>query len=277
MTSIRTRLTSGLALAALLFTAHADAQLVYGVPPQKNARSALVTYSPLVDYLSRVAGEAVDMKVATGWFEYQADIKAGRYDLLIAEPHIVGWLMDNLDYEPLVKFPSLLKYVVVVPADDTGVTAADDLVTRIVCSRPPPSLGILLFYESFENPFQQPSLENINGGDLNVLAGLYDGACDAALVTASFYHDVLNDAQRSLLRVVVETRGMINEALAASPRLSFEVKDQIIAGLINEPAGIAATEGVRQQSDNAARAMVRANMLEYSGLSELLESQSFGW
>ncbi len=274
---IKSSLKLALAFVAIAFASQAGAQLVYGVPPQKNARSALVTYSSLVDYLARVTGEQVDMKVATGWFEYQADIKAGAYDLLIAEPHIVGWLMDNQDYEPLVKFPSLLKYVVVVPADETGVNRPEDLVTRIVCSRPPPSLGILLFYEQFTNPFQQPSLENINGGDINVLAGLYDGRCDAALLSASFVADVLNDAQRSLLDVVLETRGMINEALVASPRISFETKDRIINGLVNDPAGIAATEEIREQSDSAAQTMVRANMLEYSGLSDLLESQSFGW
>lgn len=277
MNGFRTTIRTLVALVTVIAAPLAEAQLVYGVPPQKNARTALVTYSPLVDYLSRVTGEPVEMKVATGWFEYQSDIKSGAYDLMIAEPHIVGWLMDNLDYEPLVKFPSLLKYVAVVPADDTRVNTQDDLVTRIVCSRPPPSLGILLFYETFENPFQQPSLENVNGGDINVLAGLYDGACDAALLTASFHADVLSEAQRSLLRVVVETRGMVNEALVASPRISFETKDRIIDGLVNDTSGVAATEGVRNQSDSTAQSMVPANMLEYSGLSDLLESQSFGW
>jgi ABC-type phosphate/phosphonate transport system substrate-binding protein len=264
-------------LCGLMMAGHAYAQLSFGVPPQKNMRSALVTYSPLVDYLARVTGQPVNMSVATGWFEYQAAIKAGSYDLLIAEPHIVGWLMDNLGFEPLVKFPSLLKYVVVVPADETGIEQSDDLVSRIVCSRPPPSLGILLFLESFENAFQQPALNSINGGDLNVLAGLYDGACDAALVSSSFVSHVLNESQRSLLKEVLETRGMVNEALVSSERIPFEVKDRIIESLTRDPAGIAATERIRDQSDSSASSMVPANMLEYSGLADLLQTQSFGW
>ena len=259
------------------WTGMAVAQLSFGVPPQQNARTALVTYSPLVDYLSRVTGASVQMEVATGWFEYRSNIKTGAYDFLITEPHIVSWLIDNLNFEPLVKFPSLLRYIAVVPADDGVVGTPEDLVTRIVCSRPPPSLGVLLFYEAFDNPFQQPSIREINGGDLNVLAGLYDGQCDAALLSASFFASVLSDAQRSLLRPVLETRGMINEALVASPDISFEIKDRIIASLSTDPSGIAATERIRAASDAAAQSMVPANMLEYSGLSDLLEDQSFGW
>ncbi|KAA3625685.1 MAG: hypothetical protein DWQ08_09075 [Proteobacteria bacterium] len=266
-----------LLLCPVLFAGQANAQLVFGVPPQKNTRTALVTYSPLVDYLSRLTAETIEMRVATGWFDYQSSIKSGEYDFLITEPHIVGWLMDKRDYEPLVKLPSLLKYLVVVPVDNLTVNGPADLVTQIVCSRPPPSLGILLFYETFDNPLQQPSITNVNGGDVNVLAGLYAGECDAALLSSSFHADVLNDAQRSLLRVVLETRGMINEALVASPDISFETKDRIIDSLTNEPSGIAATEKIRDMLDSSAQSMVPANMLEYSGLSELLEDQSFGW
>lgn len=258
-------------------TGTAAAQLSFGVPPQKNARTALVTYSPLADYLSRVTGEPVELDVASGWFEYQANIKSGAYDLLITEPHIVSWLIDNMGFEPLVKFPSLLRYVAVVPADNTTIDSADALVTQIVCSRPPPSLGVLLFYEAYDNPFQQPSIREINGGDLNVLAGLYDGDCDAALLSSSFFLNVLNDSQRSLLRPVMETRGMINEALVAAPTIPFAVKDRIIETLSTDPSGIAATDRLREASDAAASSMVPANMLEYSGLADLLEDQSFGW
>ncbi|GJL81617.1 MAG: hypothetical protein DHS20C01_12510 [marine bacterium B5-7] len=266
-----------LLVASGVFLEHADAQLTFGVPPQKNTRTALITYSPLIDYIGRVIGEPIDMKVATGWFEYMEAIKSGAYDFVIAEPHIVGWLIDNLDYEPLVKFPSLLKYVAVAPADAIDINQPADLVKRIVCSRPPPSLGILLFFETYENPLQQPSLKSVNGGDINVLSGLYSGDCDAALLSSTFYFDVLNPSQRSLLKPVIETRGMVNEALTVSPDVSFDARDIIIRDLTSSPAGIAATEKIRELSDLQARSMVRANMLEYSGLADLLTDQSFGW
>jgi len=252
------------ALFALLSLVPARAELTLSSAPRDSKENEEALYKPLVDLLSKAAGEKVTFRYGDNYLTYQSEMRKGNYDIVLDGPQFVSWRMAKLGHVPLVKFPGNLVFVAITKNNQDKIKDLKDLAGRTVCAFPSPNLATLTVLYEFSNPSRQPLVLEIQNF-LDVYKGVKSGKCAGGILQAKLYQDL--DKETKVARVLFTSKPLPNQAFSAGPRVTAEKRARIIQAMLS-PEGAAATQKLREIYK--VQALLPATVEEYQGLGKLL-------
>ena len=251
-------------LMTLLGTLPARAELIMSSAPRDTREKEEELYKPIVDLLSKAAGEQVTFRYGDNYLTYQSEMRKGNYDIVLDGPQFVGWRMAKLGHVPLVKFPGNLVFVAITRRDRDAVRELKDLAGRTICAFPSPNLATLSVLYEFDNPARQPLILEIKNFP-EVYKGVKSGRCVGGILQAKLFQDLDKDA--NIAKVIFKSKPLPNQAFSASPRLTAEKRVLVIRALLS-PEGAVATQQLREIYK--VPALLPATEEEYQGLGKLL-------
>lgn len=244
--------------------------LIFSASPRENETESRAIYEPVATYLS----EALDRRVAYehpgSWGIYQTNMRAGRYDIVFDGPHFVGWRVERLRHNVIVKGGGGDRVYVVFVKAQSPFKTLDQLNGRALCTPSPPNLATLVVQSAFTNPARLPIIHDVGGWKENYRE-LMAGACVAGVATDKTLGKL--DTQKAT-RVIYTSPGLPELAFSAGPRLDADEQRKLRDALL-APAASAPTEGLREKNGLGAR-FEPADNPEYGKLGALLKTE-WGW
>ncbi len=243
-----------------------ESVLILSAPPRESIEDGNKRFGPLADYLSQTLGRKVVYKHPGTWGGYQSDMQSGVYDIVFDGPHFVGWRVEKLGHNVLVKLPGEFLYVGFVRKDNTRIKDVQQLVGQPVCAQSQPNLGTLMLLSAFDNPSRQPVIVITEGYD-KIYQGVTAGKCVAGMLPK--IHLQKHDISGQYMRVFYSHRPVPEQALTAGPRLSAEEQAKITNALLTP--GTEATLASFREAYAFGGWFVRATNEEYAGLGAYLK------
>jgi ABC-type phosphate/phosphonate transport system substrate-binding protein len=267
---------------ALVITLPAHADLVLSGSPSIVDRTELnKNYTALAKLLSKELGEPVHYVAPVSCQDYPQALRKGQYDLIVDGPHAAAWRIAKGLHKPVAEAQATLDYLVVVPASNTTIHSAEQLINRAVCVKASPTLSTLIFLEQFPNPMQQPDLRMFDD-QARKPQKLLSGECDAAVLPASVYQNKFDQATQAKLRVVYKLAPLPGYVLTASDKLSAEKRNALAKHLSTaNPASdplLQALNKVGVNGDDPSKAIwteVKPDALK--GFEKVLSQNTYGW
>lgn len=191
-------------------------------PPE----TAELVYRPLVNYLNDALPYRFDLELSPDYHRYWLSTRRGRNPhLVLEEPHLTAYRMEQYGYTPLVRAQAPLTYSLLTSMDNAEASARDFLGRR-VSSMPAPSLGYLILASWFENPMQQPIILSNAGSWLDAVEIVFSQEADAAIVPNNLVARYVNMAN------VLTSQEFPGVTIAASPEVPADIQQEIQAALV---------------------------------------------
>jgi ABC-type phosphate/phosphonate transport system substrate-binding protein len=261
------RPSSGLESPPLLSSA-GTAPLILAAPPRDSDESGHRIFDPVADYLSTVLGRKVVYRHPTTWGGYQADMIAGKYDIVFDGPHFNGWRAAHRQHRVIVRIPGEFVYTAVVPAANKTAQSLKRLAGHKICAHAPPNLGTLIMYSVFDNPVRQPVVIT-HDGYKQIFQALIEGKCEAAMLPKGYLDKFDPDHVRT--RVIYHTEPMPQQAFSVGPRLEPSEQDRIAEALLSPAAAVPLANFNKVYA--LQRGLVAASNGDYVVLSGYLKDQ----
>jgi ABC-type phosphate/phosphonate transport system substrate-binding protein len=250
--------------ATLLVALPVQAELILSSAPRDAKDKEEEIFRPIVDLLSRAAGEKVTFRHGDNYLTYQSEMRKSNYDIVLDGPQFVGWRMAKLGHVPLVKFPGNLAFVAIAKSNQEKIKDLKDLAGHTVCAFPPPNLATLTVLYEFTNPSRQPLVIEVQNF-ADVYKGVKSGKCSGGILQAKLYQDL--DKEAKAAKVLFTSKPLPNQAFSAGPRVTADKRARIVQALLS-PEGAIATQKLRDVYK--AQALLPATVEEYQGLGKLM-------
>lgn len=227
--SIRLRQAMLLCLAWWLgaVAAHAD-QTVYSfsVAPQFERRMLFGIWQPILEELTKQTGLHFDLVTSLSVGEYDSDVAKGAYDFVYINPYLMPLIEKSPGYVPLVRDGKALHGILVV-RKDSPVQRVEELRGRVLAVPSMTALGAsLLLRAELDRQFgvrMTPVIAKTHSSVfLHVINGLAEagGSVQKALAEQ-------DPRVQDTLRILHRTRDVPSHPLAAHPRVSAAVREQV--------------------------------------------------
>jgi ABC-type phosphate/phosphonate transport system substrate-binding protein len=251
-------------VVALAGTLPAQAELILSSAPRDTREKEEEIFKPIVDLLSKAAGEKVTFRHGDNYLTYQSEMRKGNYDIVLDGPQFVGWRMAKLSHVPLVKFPGSLVFVAIAKNNQDKIKDLKDLAGRTLCAFPPPNLATLTVLYEFSNPARQPLVIEVQNFP-DVYKGVKSGKCAGGILQAKLYQDL--DKEAKAAKVLFTSKPLPNQAFSAGTRVTAEKRERIIQALLS-PEGAVASQKLRDVYK--IQSLLAATVDEYQGLGKLM-------
>ncbi len=188
--------------------------------------TAELVYRPLVNYLNDALPYRFDLELSPDYHRYWLSARRGHNPhLVLEEPHLTAYRMEQYGYTPLVRAQAPLTYSLLTSMDNAEASARD-FVGRRVSTMPAPSLGYLILTSWFENPMQQPIILSNAASWLDAVEIVFSQEADAAIVPNNLVARYVNMAN------VLTSREFPGVTIAASPEVPADIQAEIQAALM---------------------------------------------
>lgn len=188
--------------------------------------TAELVYRPLVDYLNDTLPYRFDLELSPDYHRYWLSARRGRNPhLVLEEPHLTAYRMEQYGYTPLVRAQAPLTYSLLTSMANAE-SSARDFLGRRVSTMPAPSLGYLILTSWFENPMQQPIILSNAASWLDAVEIVFSQEADAAIVPNNLVSRYVNMAN------VLTSQEFPGVTIAASPEVPADIQAEIQAALI---------------------------------------------
>jgi phosphonate transport system substrate-binding protein len=203
-------------------------------------------------WMQRVLGEAVHLEIYSNFNSQREAIKAGKVDLIYANPYDASMLVREKGFVPLVKPKGKSDEAVIAVAATREFTAIEELKPGItVATTDDPDvhmMGMIML---------EPA--NLNASNINlqicntyilVAKQLIKGVCDAGIFFAEAFHD-LSSVVKNQLRILVSSEiQVVHHSLMLGPALAAS-RERLSDALLNMTAdeksrGVLAALGFEQ-------------------------------
>jgi ABC-type phosphate/phosphonate transport system substrate-binding protein len=239
---------------------------VLTAPPRDSGGSEADVYQPVAAYLSSAIGKRIEYRNYDNWLTYQDRMRRGEYDIVFDGPAFIGWRMNKLGHEPIVRLPGKLAFVVMVKKDNDKIGAVKDLAGRTVCGLAPPNLATLTVLSQFDNPARQPLVIEVKSFK-EAYDGVVSGKCMAAILRDNVFASL--DKDKNAGKVVYKSDGIANQGFSVSPRVSDSDRAKIAQALVAPEAQQRMKEFFERY--NKGKELVKATRDEYQELGKLLK------
>jgi ABC-type phosphate/phosphonate transport system substrate-binding protein len=128
----------------------------------------------------------------------------------------------------------------------------------------------------YPNPVIQPDFIPVKGGFKRVTKKLLNGECRGAILRSSFYYKKLPAETRRQIRVLKESRPIINQGITVSRRVSRTAQQKMLRALTTKSAD-SAMRPILDRFAHKANAFVPARKAEYVGKNLLHDNMVYGW
>lgn len=242
--------------------------LALSAPPKLDVEASHSLYAPLAALLSSETGETIEYIHPGSWFEYQIDMRKGRFDLMLDDAHFAAWRIKNLDHEPLVRAREQVRFVVIA-ARDGRVYSKEDLIGEPVCAASPPDLGTLGLLQVFEGFFQVPRVLETRD-TLERIERLLAGDCTGAFLARHEYmHTEAINRVSQQLKIVTQSQPYPGLTLTAGGDITPTLANEIKRIFLSRKGG-QVTKRIRGELANGSN-FVEAAASDYEGLAGLVE------
>jgi len=242
--------------------------LIFSAPPKLGAEESRTLYAPLAALLSSETGETIEYVHPGGWFEYQIDMREGRFDLVLDAAHFAAWRINTLDHRPLARAREQVRFVVI--ATRAGrIYSKEDLIGQPACAAPPPDLGTVALLQVFDGFFQVPRVLETRD-TLKRVERLLAGECAGAFLARHEY--MQTDAIVRLseqLKIVIQSEPYPGLTLTASGDISPTLALEIQRIFLSRKGG-QVTRHIRERFANGSN-FVEVSAADYEGLASLVE------
>lgn len=207
-------------------TADAAETFTFQGHPIFSPETAELVYRPLVDYLNDALPYRFNLELAPDYHRYWLSTRRGESaHLVLEEPHLTAYRMEEYDYTPLVRADQPITYSLLTSMDNSEASVRD-FVGRRVSTMPAPSLGYLILTSWFDNPMQQPIIQSNAGSWLDAVEIVFSQEADAAVVPHNLVSRYVNLAN------VLTSQEFPGVTIAASPDVSADVQEEIRGALL---------------------------------------------
>ncbi|MCG6871562.1 MAG: phosphate/phosphite/phosphonate ABC transporter substrate-binding protein [Gammaproteobacteria bacterium] len=245
----------------------AEPELVLSAPPRESRAEGELTYAPIARYLSANLGIPVVYRHSLDWVNYTDSLARDAYDLVFDGPHFVSWRISHHGHRPLVRLSGEMSFVVIVRADEEGVTKLADLAGHSLCTHAPPNLATLTVMAQFRNFVREPWIREMRGFH-NIITAVEDGRCVGGVIPTRLYRELGSGDSAPAVRTLFMSPPVTQQGFSASRRVDRALQ-QRIRELLLAPGGQDATRHLRARF-GSDRPLQTATLAEYRGLDTLL-------
>lgn len=229
--------------------------------PIFSPETAELVYRPLVDYLNDALPYRFNLELSPDYHRYWLSTRRGENPhLVLEEPHLTAYRMEQYDYSPLVRASQPITYSLLTSMDNADASVRD-FVGQRVSTMPAPSLGYLILASWFDNPMQQPIIQSNAGSWLDAVEIVFSQEADAAVVPHNLVSRYVNMAN------ALTSQEFPGVTIAASPDVPADIQEEIQAALLalheDQEHFVALNELDIDQ-------FIEARPAEYEGLEEWL-------
>jgi len=252
-------------------------ELLMTAPPRESKAVGNRLYAPLAQHIAKITGASVRYQHPGNWFNYQRNMRKGKYDIIFDGPHFVSWRKVHLQHDVLVKLPGQLEFYLLANKDDHAINTLDDLMRKKICAMPLPDLSSLSVLDRYRNPVRQPVIVGVKGGMAKVYQAFKRGKCRAVVLRTTFYREKMTQEQRNTMKILFHSKPRPNQAISVSRKLDANAKHKIIQSL-TVGDGVQASKAILERfGGEGVKSFVRVKDTEYDRHNELLEGIIFGW
>jgi ABC-type phosphate/phosphonate transport system substrate-binding protein len=253
----------------------ATADVILSAPPRETPDEAKVLYEPLARLMEQVLGDKVVLRYPDNWSKYATDMRAGRYDAAIDEPHLVSWRIQNLGHQPIVALPGSIHYYIYAHADDGEIGKLEDLRFKTVCTEAAPNLSAVVVQAQFDGS-SGPRIVPVRGNLDEAYQRFLAGECKTFVMRDSLLPS-LTEAELHQIKRVFETPHYPNLTLSVGLKVPA-IKREALQKALLEPKGTTATQSlIDRYGGRGGTELKRASVRSYRGYNQLLEGVIFGW
>lgn len=207
-------------------TADAAETFTFQGHPIFSPETAELVYRPLVDYLNDALPYRFNLELAPDYHRYWLSTRRGESaHLVLEEPHLTAYRMEEYDYTPLVRADQPITYSLLTSMNEAEASVRD-FVGRRVSTMPAPSLGYLILASWFDNPMQQPIIQSNAGSWLDAVEIVFSQEADAAVVPHNLVSRYVNLAN------VLTSQEFPGVTIAASPDVPADIQEEIRGALL---------------------------------------------
>ncbi len=188
--------------------------------------TAELVYRPLVDYLNDVLPYRFDLELSPDYHRYWLSARRGESPhLVLEEPHLTAYRMEQYDYVPLVRADEPISYSLLTSMNNAE-SSVQDFIGQRVSTMPAPSLGYLILANWFDNPMQQPLIQSNANSWLDAVEIVFSQEADAAIVPHNLVSRYVNMAN------VLTSEEFPGVTVAASPAVPEDIQEEIRQALV---------------------------------------------
>lgn len=226
-------------------------------PPE----TAELVYRPLVDYLNDALPYRFTLELSPDYHRYWLSTRRGENPhLVLEEPHLTAYRMDQYDYTPLVRASQPITYSLLTSMNNAE-SSVQDFIGQRVSTMPAPSLGYLILTNWFDNPMQQPLIQSNAASWLDAVEIVFSQEADAAVVPHNLVSRYVNMAN------VLTSQEFPGVTIAASPEVPSDIQEEIQAALLELHEN---QEHFAALNELDLNQFVEASPADYEGLEEWL-------
>lgn len=222
----------------LCFTNAYSKQYSFIVQPTFKPDKIKQLYRPLVEYLHKETGHSFNIHTAKSFITYWAQMKKGKFDLILDAAHFTDYRIKNMHYTVLAKIPNTVSFSLITHEDNL-VFNDSELIKKDVVTLPPPSLGSVRLAQMFPNPMRQPRISSTDSA-IDAIKRVKNKKSFAALVPTP----LLN--QYKGFNIVSTTKAVPHMAISASSKIDKSVQIQIRQALLKAANSTAGREMLSQ-------------------------------
>lgn len=101
------------------------ASLHFGVAPYLSARTLVLEYGPMCDFLSQQTTQKLRIGTAGSLRDYLRRVDAGDFDLILTPPHLARFAQQSMGFRPLVGIKSDFYALLLIHRNDPATTLSD--------------------------------------------------------------------------------------------------------------------------------------------------------
>ena len=243
MSYFKSGLVSGILMLLMSVTPPASAQTTYtfGIVPQQAASELAEKWSPVLAWLSKRSGVALQFATAPDVPTFEQRLAASDYDFAYMNPYHFTVFNDKPGYKALVRAKGERIKGLIVVHKDSSIKSLKDLSGKELAFPTPAAFAACLLVQGElrkqKIAFTPVVVQSHNSVYRNVAKGIYvaGGGVPRTL-------ELLDESLRNDLRVLWETPEYTTHAIASKPKLDPAVRDKVLRAMEQmsaDPEGLA--------------------------------------
>ncbi len=207
--------------------------LTLAVQPINTPEVTKRNYQPLAEYLQKVTGLPIKLKISTNFLSYWIAMrKKNHFDLIIDAAHFVDYRAHKMHYQVIASFPNKVSYSL-VSSDQELFLDREELISKKVAVVSSPNLGGLLLREMYPSVVQTPVYVDAKSSQ-QAVEMLKSGRVKAAMIPTPMVQSIEG------ISVIETTEPVEPPGFSVSPKVSEADRKKLQDALLkakDTPAG----------------------------------------
>ncbi|WP_084429446.1 phosphate/phosphite/phosphonate ABC transporter substrate-binding protein [Aliagarivorans marinus] len=204
----------------------------FGIVPQQSASRLATLWTPLLQALSEQTGLKVEFKTAPNIPEFERRLAQGEYDVAYMNPYHYQVAAHSPGYKAIAKARDLFLHGIIVVRRDSGIESLAELEGQVLAFPAPKAFAASVVTRAELDRLAVNFSAKYVGSHDSVYRSVESGLYPAGGGVPQTFANV-DEALRSELKVLWESKGYSPHAVAVSPNLDPQLATLIQESLVN--------------------------------------------